>query len=114
MNDSTQFPFYQYNLGCFILKRTEIFPQFSELHSYNQCLRKSFNDIKSVISMFCDGSKNEEGVGCGFVISKREVYLQYRILVICSIYTAETFAIANELSWCSEKRNSNCNYFVAF
>lgn len=52
---------------------------------------------KSVIAKCCDGSINEENVSCTFTFSEGREYFQYRILPTCNIYTAEAYAIVNDL-----------------
>ncbi|XP_067139087.1 uncharacterized protein [Centruroides vittatus] len=67
-------------------------------------------------SVFTDGSKNNDGVGCAFVVyhGNLEVYnFSDRLGNTCSAFQAELWAILKAIKWSNEElRNTNINLFT--
>lgn len=59
------------------------------------------NKWPGYVHIFTDGSKSV-GVGCAYYCPKTEVYRQYKLPGITSIFTAELFAIEKAMAYCEE------------
>lgn len=94
-----------YNLIMF--KPTILRPDFNNIPIHNNALVKSIiSNLGNYNIIFCDGSKVSNGTGCAIFIVNRNLCYKFRITDICSIFTAEAYAILQALEWV-EKENAN-------
>lgn len=93
------FPFNM-DYECLIYKPAAIFPEFNDLPVFNaQLARAVLSRFPYTLNIFTDGSKTKEGVGGAFYIPSLDFSYKFKLDPLCSVYTAEAFAIDKALQW---------------
>lgn len=76
---------------------------------YSDITRINVNIMKSILSnysddyiIYTDGSKNDKGTGSAFYVPNTNHSFMRRIHNMCSIFTAEAFAIESALKWITD------------
>nr|CAH7752179.1 unnamed protein product [Callosobruchus chinensis] len=90
----------------FTAQATVIIPTYTDNTIANRCiLQNLLNNYTEYIQVYTDGSKNESGTGCAFLIPKKTVSATYRLPDVSSIFSAEAYAIMKALDVASDENN---------
>lgn len=100
-------PMFNINYMQLIKKHRVIIPKYTESKQINKAILNSvledFVD-KDITTLYTDGSRTINGVGCAVFIQTANQSLLYQLPKHSSIYTAELFAIQKAISWLISKK----------
>ncbi|XP_023212865.1 uncharacterized protein LOC111615665 [Centruroides sculpturatus] len=78
---------------------------YSKTIDFSQIINLNDDIPHSAITIYTDGSKADDRVGCSFVVytnSEESYHKKFRLANHCSIIQAELLAILEDFTWCSE------------
>lgn len=103
-----KYPLYQCNYEVLLTSYTVIIPKYSEIPSLNTTILLAvLSGISANNIIYTDGSKSDIGTGSAFYVSSTNYVAKFRIPDICSVFTAEAFAIFKALIWCIDNNAQN-------
>lgn len=102
LHTQQKFPLFQEPFELLTFKPHIVYPQ-SQYTSYegnnSAILNNILNSFPGSTPLFTDGSKSNSGVGCAMYCPNYNVKIKIQLHRLCSIYTAEAFAIWKALDW---------------
>ena len=97
---SPKLPFFTGNFDSIFFNIDISFSQYSESPKMNNNIIDNIkNDLQDATSVYTDGSKSPEGVGCAFYIRDIKYGESFRINSNSSIFSAEAYAIIQALDY---------------
>lgn len=110
--DSKHLPFAHSEYRIIFSKLKVVFPDFRDSPDYNMQLARSvFSGFVNDICIFTDGSKIGSGVGGAYYVPGYEFSHKFKLNSLCSVYTAEAYAIEEALGWALQYATSNVAVF---
>lgn len=81
-----------------------VYPQYTLYGKINNAiLKNAINQFPESIPFYTDGSKSESGVGSAVYCPIYDLHIRCKLLHLCTIFTAEAFAIWKALDWALHK-----------
>lgn len=106
--DSTKtYPIFQFPLDIFTYTPEIQYPSYSDYNNLNNFIYEDSKKVVDAIQLFTDGSRSNSGVGCAVYSPSGDIKIRFRLHKLCSIYTAEGFAIWKALDWALRSSTGN-------